>query len=155
MIFVYRIPPGTTTRGLKQTRHGQRDWGCPLATPRICRPESEDSGGSIFRPPAEITCEGKSKKCNSHETRDDILNTCEKKTDRLSRRAGESTLLPNQRTKWVKKLLRDWIEKRNGKTEKNWLNEFALNPCVLNTMKINILIFSLGRYTHRTPIIIK
>lgn len=39
-------------------------------------------------------------------------------------------------------------EKKKGETQ-NQAHEFANNPCILNTVEINILIFSLGRYAHR------
>lgn len=51
MIFVYSIPPGTTTRGLKQnTPWSNWDWGCPLATTRMIGRESrfERSSREIY-----------------------------------------------------------------------------------------------------------
>jgi hypothetical protein len=37
-------------------------------------------------------------------------------------------------------------------SKQNLALEFAINPCVLHTVEINILIFSLGRYAHRAPL---
>lgn len=42
--------------------------------------------------------------------------------------------------------------KWKGGVNRIWPSNSRINPCVLHTVEINILIFSLGRYAHRAPL---
>lgn len=49
----------------------------------------------------------------------------------------------------VKAVRNTGVGGENGEKTENWPTIIRDNPCVLHTVEINILIFSLGRYAHR------